>query len=92
MKNEQKATSIGISDMGDAIPNINPEAIESLENPTLSHPPAPRQPESPEVELLRSVLKANMPRETASPALLKRIKDRIQEHHKRVTQPFPPHD
>jgi hypothetical protein len=83
MKNAQKATGIGASDrvsLGDAIPNINPETIEFSENPTFSHPPAPRQPESPEVESLRSVLKANMPRETASPALLKRIKSRIQEH------------
>jgi len=51
-----------------------------LDNPVFSQKPDPRNPESPDVESLRSLLKANLPRESASPALLQRIRSRTQEH------------
>ncbi|MBU6340183.1 MAG: hypothetical protein KGS48_01705 [Bacteroidetes bacterium] len=69
---------IAVSQNGNAIQNtpnepIN-EEIELIEKKVFSTPPAPRVPESPEVESLRMLLKSNLSRHSASPALKERIR------------------
>jgi hypothetical protein len=78
MKNARKETGIPASDklQGTSGPE---DQVLSFEDQVFSTPPSPRQPESPDVESLRSLLKANMTREKASPALLERIRSRMQE-------------
>ena len=77
MKNARNETGIPVSDKS---------RVNGPEDPTLSNDqvfaekPAPRQPESPDVESLRSLLKANLSREKASPALIQRIRSRMHEN------------
>jgi hypothetical protein len=49
-----------------------------LENAIFAEKHTPRKPESPEEESFRSLLKANLPRHKAAPALLLRIQNSIQ--------------
>lgn len=76
MKNARKATGSLASDKHRV---SLPEDQALFEDQIFSAPPSPRQPESPEVESLRSLLKANMTREKASPALIERIRSRMNE-------------
>ena len=82
MKNARKAGGLQASDktlaMDPILPNVS-EDQQLLENRLFSEKPSPRQPESPEVESLRSLLKASLSREKASPALLQRIRSRMHE-------------
>ncbi len=83
MKNARKAIGDSVSDkrqVNDSLVNYNPEDRNLFENPIFTESPAPRKPESPEVELLRSLLKANLTSEKASPALMQRIRSRMHEH------------
>jgi hypothetical protein len=56
----------------------------NLDNDVFSKAPAPRQPESPEQETLRSFLKHQLPRYKASQALSNKIRSSLplQEHQK----------
>ena len=83
MKNIRKQTGITASDKARvSLPVLtdNPQDLVLFDNQVFAEKPAPRQPESPDVESLRSLLKANISREKASPALLQRIRIRAQEH------------
>lgn len=79
MKNARKTSGIAASDKFE-VANISPNDQVTNENVIFSQKPGPRQPESPEVESLRALLKANLSRETASQALLERIRNRMHEH------------
>lgn len=76
MKNARKETGVPASDK--LLAN-DPTDKMLFENQVFSEKPAPRQPESPDVESLRSLLKANLLREPASPALLQRIRSRMHD-------------
>ncbi|MDO8366158.1 MAG: hypothetical protein Q7T20_05120 [Saprospiraceae bacterium] len=77
MKIARKAAGVPASDKS----RVNgPEDQTLCNNQVFAEKPAPRQPESPDVESLRSLLKANMTREKASPALLQRIRSRMFEN------------
>lgn len=76
MKNARKATG---SLASDKLRVSLPDDQALFEDQIFAAPPSPRQPESPDVESLRSLLKANMPREKASPALLERIRSRMPD-------------
>jgi hypothetical protein len=80
MKNARKETGISAADK--VRPHTTTDSQDStlLENLVFSQKPEPRQPESPDVESLRSLLKANLSREKASPALLQRIRGDMQEN------------
>lgn len=83
MKNARKAVGGPASDkrqVNDSLVTFNPEDQNLFENQIFAESPAPRTPESPEVELLRSLLKANLTSEKASPALMQRIRSRMHEH------------
>jgi hypothetical protein len=83
MKNARKETGVQASDKSkvhDSLMANTPSDPTIFENQVFVTPPSPRQPESPEVESLRSLLKANLTRETASPALLQRIRSRMHEN------------
>ncbi|MFN0036891.1 MAG: hypothetical protein ACKVUS_17685 [Saprospiraceae bacterium] len=83
MKNTRKETGISASEkprVNGPLPPHSPEDQTLFENRFFAEKPAPRQPESPDVESLRSLLKANISREKASPALLQRIRSRVQEN------------
>ncbi len=83
MKNARKETGIPVSDKLRALGPITangPEDPAIFEHHVFSEKPAPRQPESPDVESLRSLLKANLSREKASPALIQRIRSRMHEN------------
>lgn len=83
MKYARKETGIPASDktrLNSPLTPNNPEEHILFENQVFSQKPSPRQPEPPDVESLRSLLKANMSREKASPALLNRIRGRMQEN------------
>lgn len=77
MKNARNESGIAASDKTRV---SSPDDQVLVEHPLFSEIPSPRTPESPDVESLRSLLKANLPRETASPALLQRIRSRMQAH------------
>ncbi len=82
MKIARKDTGIPASDkhqVTDPFVSGNPADAIPVENAVFFEKPAPRQPESPDVESLRSLLNANLPRETASPALLQRIRSRMHD-------------
>jgi hypothetical protein len=59
----------------------NADDFSLIENDAFSHKPEPRQPESPDAESFRSLLKTNLPRHQASPTLLQRIHN-ISRHDK----------
>lgn len=83
MKNARKESGQPASDKfrpNGPLTAENPEDQATFEHKVFAEKPAPRQPESPDVELLRSLLKANLSREEASPALLQRIRSRMHEH------------
>ncbi len=83
MKNTRKETGLPASDKlrpQGPLPAYNPDDQALFENQVFTEKQSPRQPESPDVESLRSLLKANMTREKASPALLHRIRSRMQEN------------
>ena len=83
MKNARKATGQSVSDkfpVNGLQMMVTPDDSTRYENQVFAEPSAPRQPESPEVESLRSLLKANLPSEKASPALLQRIRSRMHEN------------
>jgi len=83
MKNARKETGIPASDKLRALSPITangPEDQVIFDHQVFSDKPAPRQPESPDVESLRSLLKANLSREKASPALIQRIRSRMHEN------------
>ena len=83
MKNARKETGIPASDKLLALGPITasgPEDQAIFEQQVFSDKPAPRQAESPDVESLRSLLKANLSREKASPALIQRIRSRMHEN------------
>jgi hypothetical protein len=82
MKNARKVNGVQASDK--LRPNTAPFPDTTIDNALFEHQvfaekPAPRQPESPEVESLRSLLKANISREKASPALMERIRSKMQD-------------
>lgn len=77
MKIARKDTGIPVSDKLQDNGPVNPALFE---NQVFSEKPGSRQPESPQVESLRSLLKANMTREKASPALIERIRSRMHEN------------
>ncbi|MFN0214012.1 MAG: hypothetical protein ACKVT2_07125 [Saprospiraceae bacterium] len=82
MKNARKETGIPASDKLRVSDPLNPNGPQDqaiIEQQVFAEKPAPRQPESPDVESLRSLLKANISREKASPALIQRIRSRMQE-------------
>ena len=82
MKNARKETGTPVSDkprVNGPLSSKHPNDQSSLENQVFSEKPEPRQPESPDVESLRSLLKANMTREKASPALIERIRSRMRD-------------
>lgn len=80
MKIARKDTGITASDKHPITDTfVHPADATPVENTIFFENPAPRQPESPDVESLRSLLKANLPRETASPALLQRIRSRMHD-------------
>lgn len=82
MKNARKETGIPASDklrVNDPLTANGPQDQANSEQQIFAEKPAPRQPESPDVESLRSLLKANMSREKASPALIQRIRSRMQD-------------
>ncbi len=77
MKNARNETGIPASDK----PRVSgPEDSALFEHKVFAEKPAPRKPESPDVESLRSLLKANLSREKASPALIQRIRSRMHEN------------
>ncbi len=83
MKNTRKETGLPASDKlrpQGPISTNSPEDQNLFEHQVFTEKPAPRQPETPDVESLRSLIKANMSREKASPALLQRIRSSMQEH------------
>jgi len=83
MKNARKETGIPASDKPRALGPLTangPEDQVIFDHQVFSEKPAPRQPESPDVESLRSLLKANLSREKASPALIQRIRSRMHEN------------
>lgn len=83
MKNARKEPGVQASDKSkvyDSLMATPPTDSTIFDNQIFVTPPSPRQPESPEVESLRSLLKANLTRETASPALLQRIRSRMHEN------------
>jgi hypothetical protein len=57
--------------------NIEDRAL--LNEKVFSTPPSPRQPESPEEESFRTLLKSNLPNHRASSELLQRIRSSISE-------------
>jgi hypothetical protein len=77
MKIARKETGLPASDKLLANGPVNPALYEDQ---VFSEKPGSRQPESPQVESLRSLLKANMTREKASPALIERIRSRMHEN------------
>jgi len=82
MKNAHKLTGRPDSDklqFNDPLVANTPAEPAVFEPTIFSQRSAPRPPESPEVESLRSLLKANLSREKASPALLERIRIGMQE-------------
>lgn len=83
MKNTRKESGMPASDKLRAqgpLSASNPDDPGSVENQVFFEKPTPRPPESPDVESLRSLLKANMTQEKASPALLQRIRSKMHEH------------
>ncbi|MBC7777694.1 MAG: hypothetical protein H7246_19825 [Phycisphaerae bacterium] len=83
MKNARKETGLPVSDKIRALGPLNADSPSDpaiFEHQIFSDKPAPRQPESPDVESLRSLLKANLSREKASPALIQRIRSRMHEN------------
>ena len=82
MKNARKENGLPASDKSRALGPlmVNPEDQAIFDQQVFSEKPAPRQPESPDVESLRSLLKANLSREKASPALIERIRSRMHEN------------
>ena len=83
MKNARKETGLPASDKTRDLGPINaisPDDQAFFEHQVFSDKPAPRQPESPDVESLRSLLKANLSSEKASPALIQRIRSRMHEN------------
>ena len=83
MKNTRKETGVPASDKlrpHGPLPAYSPDDQALFENQVFNEKPAPRQPESPDVESLRSLLKANLSREKASPALIQRIRSRMHEN------------
>lgn len=83
MKNARKATGHQASDkflVNGPIVMVNSDDQSFYDNQLFAEVSAPRQPESPEVESLRSLLKANISSEKASPALLQRIRSRMHEN------------
>ncbi|MDX1910490.1 MAG: hypothetical protein SFV22_03340 [Saprospiraceae bacterium] len=82
MKNARKVNGVPAGDklQSNTAPFPNNPADTPIFDPQIfAEKPAPRQPESPEVESLRSLLKANMTREKASPALMERIRNKMQD-------------
>ena len=77
MKNARKETGTPASDK---LRVTGPEDQALFTDQIFAALPSPRQPESPDVESLRSLLKANLSREKASPALLQRIRSSMQEN------------
>lgn len=83
MKNAHKLTGRPDSDklqFNDPIVANNPAEPAVFEHGIFSQRSVPRPPESPEVESLRSLLKANLSKEKASPALLERIRSGMLEN------------
>lgn len=79
MKNARKATGITVSDQFGPQTPATPDDKALFENQIFSQKPTPRQPESSDVESLRTLLKAKLSHEKASPALLQRIRSQMQE-------------
>jgi len=77
MKIARKETGLPASDKLQVNGPVNPALYE---NQVFSEKPGSRQPESPQVESLRSLLKANITRKKASPALIERIRNKMQEN------------
>ncbi len=77
MKIARKDTGLPVSDKLQDNGPVNPALFE---NQVFSEKPGSRQPEAPHVESLRSLLKANLTRENASPALIERIRSRMHEN------------
>ena len=77
MKIARKATGVSVSDKLRA---NGPQDPALFEEQVFAEKPVSRQPESPDVESLRSLLKANLSREKASPALLQRIRSQMHEN------------
>ncbi len=77
MKIARKETGISVSDKLRA---NGPQDPSLFEDQVFAEKPASRQPESPDVESLRSLLKANLSREKASPALIQRIRSQMHEN------------
>ncbi len=83
MKNSRKETGLPASDKLRAYvptPANCPADQVMIDSPVFTATSTPRSPESPAVESLRSMLKANLPSEKASPALLPRIRSRMHDH------------
>jgi hypothetical protein len=83
MKNVRKQQDTAIGQHRTGVSNLiappdNFDESGQLENTIFAEKQAHRKPESPEEESFRSLLKANLPRHKASPALLLRIKNSIQ--------------
>ncbi|MBL7808156.1 MAG: hypothetical protein JNN28_10090 [Saprospiraceae bacterium] len=79
MKNARKSSGIAATDQFQAV-STSPNDQVTNETAVFSSKPGPRKPESPEVESLRALLKANLSRETAPQALLERIRSRMHDH------------
>jgi hypothetical protein len=79
MKNARKSSGMAASDKLQ-IASVSPTDTVVIENQVFSPKASHRKPESPEVESLRALLKANLSRETAPQALLERIRSRMHDH------------
>ncbi len=77
MKIARKETGVSVSDKLRA---NGPQDPTLFEDQVFAEKPVSRQPESPDVESLRSLLKANLSREKASPALIQRIRSQMHEN------------
>jgi hypothetical protein len=60
------------------------EDFALLNEKVFSTPPSPRQPESPDEESFRSLLKSNLPNHRASSELLQRIRSSISEQTDKI--------
>lgn len=80
MKITGKSTGTAVSDkqaVNQARIHTQDTSPGAIQPAILAESPTHRTPESPEVESLRSLLKANLERLSASPALVERIRSRM---------------
>ena len=87
MKNARKQTGeIATSDATKINPGPimteGPDVFPLFENPVFHEKHRSRQPESPDSESFRSWLQSNTPDHKASPALLERVKNILQDDDK----------